>query len=125
VIISTDIILIYSVIFIVVFLCFNSCVPSTDIISLAPWELQEMFCFVFVQPLYISPLPAVQLTQIQFAVIFILPRNQSHTYTIKCLLLIMLTCRKGRSEWLVGFITTHCSYVTNMYSDVTVYSIQL
>jgi len=36
------------------------------------------------------------------------PRNQTHTCTIKCLLLIILTGRKGRSEWMVGYMTTHC-----------------
>jgi hypothetical protein len=77
-----------------------------DIIGVAPWALQEIFSFVFAQPLEISPLPGVPLTQIQFAVIFILPRNPTLTHTIKCLLLILLTCRKGRSEWVLGFMMT-------------------
>ena len=66
-----------------------------DIIGVAPWAMQEIFCFLFVQPLEISPLPSVPLTKTQFAVIFILPRNHTHTHSIKCLLLILLTCRKG------------------------------
>jgi hypothetical protein len=78
---------------------------------------------MFVQPLKISPLPGVPLTQIQFAVIFILPMNHIHNHTIICLLLIMLTCRKGRSEWVVGFMTTHCSNVASIYSCVKVCSI--
>ena len=44
VIMSTDsAILIYCVICIEVYLCFNSCVPSTDPISLSPWGVQEIF----------------------------------------------------------------------------------